>query len=211
VSKGEPRRIVLLVEGATEIALKPVLKSFLDHRCEAEDRPRVRLDMLELDSRLLKERLVRDLVARNIDAPGVLGVVALIDVVCSGRPKQFDDAGSAIEFLTRAASTSNPRFRAHAAQFDLEAWLLPYWTDICRRVGKRQASPGPHPEAVNHGNPPSRRLRELYRTAGKHYDKPRDALAILRDKDLSIAAAACPNLRALLVSLLELSGCSAPV
>ena len=190
---GGGNEIVLLVEGKTEKAVKPVLKRFLDERCEKninalgqpKPKPKVRLTTKPLDSRLLKEKTVKDQLTMNLGRPSVRGVVALIDVVCSGRPQQFKDAGAAIQFLADMAP-EEPRYRAHAAQYDFEAWLLPYWNDICLRLKIQKQPPGGNPEAVNRDHPPSRHLSKLYRLA-KHkpdYDKPRDALAILTDKDL---------------------------
>lgn len=92
-------------------------------------------------------------------------------------------------------------------QHDFEAWLLPYWEDICRRVGLKLASPGPKPEQVDLDKPPSVRLHELYRRAGRSYKKPRDAAAILRGKDLTVSAGRCPQFKAFLNSLLDLAGC----
>ncbi len=51
----------------------------------------------------------------------------------------------------------------------------------------------------NHGKPPAAHLAELF-MAGTHkrrYSKIRDGAAILRDQDLEVAAARCPELRAL--------------
>ena len=206
---GEGNRIVLLVECATETAIKEALKQFLDRCCEAQGKPKVRLSTRELGSRLLRPKEVADLVQRNLPATGVLGVVALIDVLVAGRPQQFPDAAAAIQFLEHSAGTTDPRFRAHAAQHDFEAWLLPYWQSICTKLKRQQKSPGANPEQVNHLTPPSKYLKELYRLAGRTYDKPRDAHAILEGKDLTVSANACPQFKAFLNSLLDLAGCTA--
>jgi hypothetical protein len=63
------------------------------------------------------------------------------------------------------------------------------------------------PEAVNHGNPPAYRLEELFKLGGRNkYNKPREAQRILRGKDLTVAADACPELKAFLNTILELCG-----
>ena len=84
----------------------------------------------------------------------------------------------------------------------MEAWLLPYWGAICQRLRVQRQAPGGQPEQVNLQRPPSRHLRDLYRAAGRDYDKPRDAKAIPDGKDLTVAANACPELKALLNTLL---------
>jgi hypothetical protein len=93
---------------------------------------------------------------------------------------------------------------------DFEAWLLPYWADVQKLAGSNRASPGVHPERVNHNKPPAYCLKEVFRTGsrGKHYVKPRDAGRILRDNDLMIAARTCPELKAFLTTLLTLCGLS---
>ncbi len=203
--RGGGNEIVLLVEGKTEKAVKPVLKQFLDARCEAEGKPKVRLVTKPLDSRLLKERIIRDHVRMNLKRPSVLGVVALIDVVSSGRDKQFENADQAIRFLQGAAPNES-RFRSHAAQYDFEAWLLPYWDSIVSKLHQKKQPPGANPETINHDHPPSRHLKELYHKAGLDYDKPRDALTILTGKDLTVSAAKCGQFKAFLNSLLFFTG-----
>jgi hypothetical protein len=200
-------RIVLLVEGLTETAIVPVLREFLDAQCEASNKPRVGLDAKPLNSQLLRADVLRDHVTRALQAKDILGVVALIDVVVSGRPQHFKTAAEAIAFLKANGAPSDPRYRAHAAQHDFEAWLLPYWDSICTRLKVRKKLPGANPEAVNHHHPPSTHLADLYKLAKRTYDKPRDGLAILRSKDLTVAAAQCPQFRLFLNSLLELAGC----
>src|SRR5258708_18853397 len=84
----------------------------------------------------------------------------------------------------------NPRFYPHVAQYDFEAWLLPFWSDIQRLAGHNKGAPAGPPESVNHNRPPSYHIREIFRI-GKcpdDYSKPRDASRILRGQDLTVAA-----------------------
>jgi hypothetical protein len=53
--------------------------------------------------------------------------------------------------------------------------------------------------------PPSYRLKELYQRAGRRYIKTIEMPAVLKGKDLSIAAAACAELKSLLNTLFLLS------
>lgn len=69
-------------------------------------------------------------------------------------------------------------------------------------------APSGPPEQVNHDRPPARRLKEIFER-GKcrdSYVKPRDALRILKDNDLSVAVNACPELKAFVNTILKLSG-----
>lgn len=193
-------KIVLLVEGRTETAFKEALKGFLDTRATQEGRPKARLITKPLDTRLLNPGRVRDQVALSLRDEEVVCVVGLVDVY-----PRFRSAQEAKEFLRQAAS-GHPKFHPHAAQFEVEAWLLPYWQEICRRLGVQRQPPGANPEQVNLQKPPSHHLAELYRLAKRSYDKPRDAKAILNGKDLLAAANPCPEFKALLNTLLQCAG-----
>ena len=189
-------KIVLLVEGKTETAVKEILKKFLDSQAAVQGRPRVGLKTKPLDSKLLSDERLRDQVAISLRDPAVECVVALIDVYPA-----FPSAQAAKTFL-RDTVGANPRFHAHAAQFDTEAWLLPFWPDICRKLRVQRQPPGGNPEQIDRQNPPSRRLTELYRIAGRDYDKPRDARAILDGRDLTVIAACCPEFKLFLNTLM---------
>lgn len=192
--------IVLLVEGKTEAALKRHLKRFLDGRAEAEEHPKVALrtkDVMTLSESRLRRRIRLELSAAQVSA-----VIGLIDVY-----PNFASAKEAKDFLRRAAD-GNPDFFAHAAQYEVEAWLLPYWEAICNRVGVDRAAPGAQPEQVDLIHPPSHRLEALYRLARprRKYIKTIEMAAILQGKDLTIAANLCPEFKSLLNTLLSLGG-----
>ena len=193
--------VILLVEGATETALKRHLKRFLDHRATTENKPRLALrtkSLRTVPSAVQFQKRVR----LELGSKGVEAVVGLLDVY----PK-FESADEAKEFMRKAAGFDE-RFFAHAAQYDVEAWLLPYWEFICHRIGVTRSRPGANPEQVNHMSPPSRRLEELYRIAKRKYKKPLEMTAILERQDLSIAARECRELRLLLNTLLKIGGLS---
>jgi hypothetical protein len=192
--------IVLLVEGDTEKAVKEPVKHFLDERAVAEGRPKVALRVKATMTPSLSK--LRGRIRLELSDPQVIAVVGLINVY-----PNFHSAEEAKAFLRQAAENT-PRFYPHAAQYDVEAWLLPYWDAICKRLGVRQNAPGPHPEEVDLSSPPSQRLQELYRLAKppRRYVKPIEMAAILRGKDLTVAAGRCPEFRALLNTLLTLGG-----
>jgi hypothetical protein len=192
--------IVLLAEGDTERALTEHLKVFLDQRATLEHKLRGALAARTYAA--LRPDKLRRQVQLLLAEPGVTAVVGLIDVF-----PNFTHAADAKLWL-REAVHEDERFFAHAAQYDVEAWLLPYWHDICRRLKIERRSPGTHPEFVNGQNPPAYHLEELYRLAkpkARKYSKPIEMREILRGKDLAIAAAACPEFRLFLNTLLELN------
>ena len=193
-------RIVLLVEGETEIALKAVLKTFLDQHATQHGQPYVRLQTRKIKS-LNQESLGRQ-IRLELQARENSAVVGLIDVF-----PRFKHANAAKDYLVEAARSASVGhgFHAHAAQYDVEAWLLPYWDVICDRIGFRQSRPGHNPEEVDDVKPPSYLLRELYRRAKREYTKTDQMPIILADKDLTIAANACPEFKSFLNTLLTLS------
>jgi hypothetical protein len=197
-------RIVILVEGRTEKAFRPTLQRFLEQRLPGR-MPKLHFDAqygpLPRDDRLKK--VVADWLARG--SQKAEHVIALTDVY-TGR-RDFEDGEDARRKL-RAWVGDEPRFHPHAAQYEFEAWLLPFWDRIQQLAKHNRAAPSGPPENVNHDNPPSRRIAEAFR-AGKARDtyvKVRDAARILEGCDLADAARVCPHLRDFLNTILTLSG-----
>lgn len=100
------------------------------------------------------------------------------------------------------------RFHPHAAQYDFEAWLLPYWSTIQKLAQHNRNAPSGNPELINHDNPPANRIKEIFESGGcrDSYVKPRDAGRILRENDLSVAVGQCSELKAFVNTILIVSG-----
>ena len=75
-------------------------------------------------------------------------------------------------------------------------------------AGHNRTAPAGRPESVNHNYRPFYHIKAIFRIGRgpRHYMKTRDAKRILQGKDLSVAAAACPELRAFLNTILTLCG-----
>lgn len=197
-------KISVLVEGKTERAFKPHLVEFLKSRL-AGRMPSV--DFFPYVGRIPKEDRLRRTVEgllRNGKVPSD-AVIALTDVYTG--TNDFVDAADAKKKM-RAWVGQNADFHPHAAQYDFEAWLLPFWSDIQSLAGHNKGAPSGAPETVNHNRPPSHHIREIFRTGSRRddYSKPRDANRILRGKDLTVPANICPELKAFLNTILTLSG-----
>jgi hypothetical protein len=100
----------------------------------------------------------------------------------------------------------NAAFFPHAAQYDFEAWLLPFWNEIQQLAKSNRTAPGSSAERLNHNSPPSKRINEVFRTGGSRraYVKPRDAHRILQGKDLLVIARDCLEFKAFLNTILTL-------
>jgi len=192
-------KIVLLCEGDTELALKGALKPFLDTWCDERGLRRVKIDVKPFDHSLNCKEIQRHLARHGRDSEVV--VIGLADVY----PK-FRGAAQVKEFLANCVRDSEfkDKFFPHAAQYEFEAWLLPFWDSICKRLGIKAKRPGANPEMVDDQKPPSKHLRELYAKAGRRYEKVTEAVKILKGRPIEEAAEQCPQLQELLDTLVKL-------
>jgi hypothetical protein len=198
-------KIALIVEGQTEKAFVPFLRSFLRSRLP-DSMPNI--DPLPYDGRIPTGEKLQRVVIRLLSGPRAADhVVALTDVYTGARPPEFQDATDA-KAKMRQWVGAEPRFHPHAAQYDFEAWLLPYWPSIQRLACHNRACPPGNPEEVNHANPPAHRIRDIFETGRcrDSYIKPRDAGRILRENDLSVAVSRCSELKALVNTILGVCG-----
>ena len=167
-----------------------------------------RLILHKYDGRIPKQdklKRVVEALLRGRD-PDADHVIALTDVYTG--LSDFQDAADAKKKM-RSWVGPNDRFHAHVAQHDFEAWLLPYCSPTIQELARHnRVAPAGVPESVNHTQPPSYHIKAIFRTGQgpRHYTKTRDAKRILQGKDLNVAAAACPELKAFLNTILTLCG-----
>ena len=200
---GESLRITLLVEGRTERAFIPYVREFLDRRL-GNNKPR--LATIVYHGRIPKEQKLRRTVENLLqDRTPPDCVIALTDVYTGSN--DFVDAVDARRKMRNWVG-NNEQFHPHAAQHDFEAWLLPYWDEIQKLAKHAKGRPPGPPESVNHNHPPSWHIKEIFRVGKgpRDYVKTRDVKRILLGKDLSIAAAACPELKSFLNTIIVLCG-----
>jgi len=192
-------KIAILVEGATEIAFREKLYEFLQSRLEQK---MPKLKFISQDGRIPKEaklkRVVENLLNDRYDA-----VIALTDIYTG--TKDFQSAEDAKAKMTEWVG-NNPNFYPHAALHDFEAWLLPYWETIQKLAKHNLSAPSGSPETVNHHNPPSYRIKEIFRLGKckRDYNKLSDAKAILKKNELMTAIQACPELKTFINRIISL-------
>ncbi|PHX57021.1 DUF4276 domain-containing protein [Tychonema bourrellyi FEM_GT703] len=189
-------KIAIIVEGKTETAFMPILRSFLKSRLQQMPK----LDTKPQHGRIPKEDKLKRVVENLLDKDGYDAVIAITDVYTG--TKDFRDAADAKAKMA-AWVGKNPNFYPHAASYDFEAWLLPFWSKIQQISGGNRAVPSGDPELVNHNNPPSDRIKEIFEQGKRRsYDKARDAKKILEGQNLVDAAKVCPELKAFLNTIL---------
>lgn len=197
-------KIAILVEGDTERVFLPPLRVFLSRHLAGK---MPNLAVRPYDGRIPKgdklRRVVEDLLTKR-PSPAE-AVIALTDVYTGS--SDFVSAADAKAKMI-AWVGNNDRFYPHVAQHDFEAWLLPYWSTIQKLAKHNMGPPSGPPEQVNHDRPPAARIKEIFERGQcrDSYVKPRDALRILRDNDLSVAVEACPELKAFVNTIIRLSG-----
>ena len=150
-------KISIIVEGKTEKAFMPHLREFLKPRLQ---KTMPRLDPLPYDGRIPKNGKLKRIVTGLLSGKKAAShVIALSDVYTG--TGDFHDAEDAKNKMRKWVGPE-PRFHPHAAQYDFEAWLLPYWPMIQKLAGHNRNAPSGDPELVNHNNPPSYRIKEIF-------------------------------------------------
>lgn len=194
-------KILILVEGETEKAFKPILSDFLKSRLEQLPMPK--LKFMPYKGRIPKGEKLKRVVENSLNQDNYDAVIALTDVY-TGKEIDFQDAADA-KAKMREWVGNNPNFYPHTAQHDFEAWLLPYWLKIQKLAGHNKSVPGGSPEQVNHGNSPAYRIQEIFKLGKKRdYNKIRDGSAILKDQDLMVSVNQCPELKSFINTILKL-------
>ncbi|BAZ82744.1 DUF4276 family protein [Sphaerospermopsis kisseleviana CS-549] len=193
-------KIAILVEGATETAFKPVLLYFLKSRLQQMPK----LKFIPHDGRIPKGDKLRRIVENLLIGKDAFDAVIALTDVHTGT-NDFKD-GEDAKAKMREWVGNNPNFYPHVAQYDFEAWLLPYWSTIQKLAKSNKSAPAGLPEKVNHGNPPSYRIKEVFETGKcqRSYNKIRDGARILKDQDLMVSVNQCPELKAFINTILEL-------
>ncbi|MBG1257928.1 DUF4276 family protein [Nostoc commune] len=193
-------RIAILVEGATEKAFKLILLDFLKLRLQQQ---MPKLQFIPDDGRIPKEEKLRRKVENLLTGRDAFdAVIALTDVYTG--TNDFQDAADA-KAKMKTWVGNNPNFYPHAAQYDFEAWLLPYWSTIQKLAGHNKSAPGGLPEQVNHNKSPSYHIKEIFELGKKRsYSKTRDAAKILKNNNLMDAVNLCLELKAFINTILSL-------
>lgn len=135
-------KIAILVEGATETAFKQVLLDFLILRLQKIPK----LKFIPHDGRIPKADKLKRIIENLLVKDDFDAVIALTDVYTG--TNDFQDGADA-KAKMREWVGNNPNFYPHVAQYDFEAWLLPYWSRIKDLAKSNKSSPAGLPEKVS--------------------------------------------------------------
>ncbi|MEO5359965.1 MAG: DUF4276 family protein [Nitrospirota bacterium] len=197
-------KISLFIEGETEKVFLPILRKFLEIHLSGR---MPKIIPRSYYGRIPKEdKLKRDVNRLLCGTKAVDHVIALTDVYTGVEPPIFIDAKDAKCKMQTWVGTE-PRFHPHAAQYDFEAWLLPYWSTIQKLANHNKTAPAGNPENVNHDFPPAHQMQEILRLGKvRSYVKPRDAVSILRKNNLIDTINVCSELKAFVNTIITISG-----
>jgi hypothetical protein len=197
-------KITIIVEGETERVFIRYLRKYLEKQL-AGRMPDI--NCFPYNGRIPKGDKLKRIVANLLRGKRASDhVIALTDVYTG--PQKVLDFNNAEEAKSKMRSWvgEEPRFHPHAAQYDFEAWLLPYWPTIQKLANHNKAAPAGHPETVNHNKPPAFYIKEIFETGDKRssYVKPRDASRILSENNLSVSISQCLEFKAFVNTILRL-------
>lgn len=198
-------KISVIAEGKTEKAFISHLRTFLE--------PHLTGRMPTLSPNIYDGRIpTGDKLKKRVDhllngSNPSDHVIALTDVYTGANQNDFSDASDAKQKM-RTWVGQEPRFHPHAAQYDFEAWLLPYWPRIQELARHDRSAPRGNPEKVNKNRPPSKLIIEVFRLGqGRDdYVKSRDINRILENQDLQVSVEQCSELKALVNTILSICG-----
>lgn len=193
-------KIAILVEGRTEKVFMPMLRNFLSSHLQQMPK----LVPIPQSGRIPKEEKLRRVVENLLVGKDACdAVIALTDVYTG--TKDFENATDAKAKMARWVG-NNHKFYPHVAQYDFEAWLLPFWDRIQELAKYKKSPPSGKPEEVNHNKPPSKHIQEIFQLGKcrESYSKTRDAPKILKDQNLKKAIDECPELKAFVNTIISL-------
>ena len=196
-------RIAILVEGRTEKAFFPFLRTYLQPKLQGSMPD---LNPVPYHGRIPKEqklqRTVKYLLSGSTAADAV---IALTDVYTG--TNDFATAQDAKQKMISWVGQI-PNFYPHVALHDFEAWLVPYWSKILQLARFHQNPPAGNPETINHNRPPSRLISEVFERGEcrDSYSKQRDVTRILAGEDLSQSVSSCSELKAFVNRIIALAG-----
>jgi len=191
------KRIVILCEGDTE---ENAIKYFVWPQWQKDGFGEIGLPTINLKAQL--EKIPR-YAQNNAKKEEVLAVFTLIDLYGMDRVRhrKDDDLSHKVarvqKWLRKGLSTKiRQKFHPHLSVHEVEAWLLADGRCLVKRLNDKSIKPDPQAEKRNFENPPSSRLKSLFKKYKREgYTKIVDGVALFQDADFETVYATCHYFR----------------
>lgn len=202
-------KFVLFVEGKTErVAVPSFTKRWLDVRLKQP----VGMKVVKFNGWPEFDREIKTKADSNLSGPSADDVIAGIGLLDLYGPTFYPadkaTAKERIDWATKKfeVDVNHGKFRMFLAVHEVEAWLLSQPDVFPSAIAAALSGKYSAPETVNFGRPPARLLAELYRTRLKRgYKKVTYGRALFAKLDPEAACRKCPNLQAMLETMLDLA------
>jgi hypothetical protein len=198
---------LLFVEGKTE---KKALSEFLRRWINTRLSTKVAIRCVDLKGWPNFRKEGRSGIAAVLDAPeheDVIAGIGLLDLYGPDFPARMPSGDQryrwGVEQFQR--EVNHPKFRMFFAVHETEAWLLSQTDVFPAGIRERLKKHEKRPETVNSTKPPSKRIAEAYQSKQWTYRKAIDGPGLFSKADPEKAYAACPHLRQMLDTMLDLA------
>ena len=197
-SQRNKQRIVILCEGDTE---ENAVRYFIWRQWEVDGLTEIGLHTINLDSKLEN---VTKYARRYLNESGIVAVFTLVDLYGMNRVQHNagDDLATKVNQVKQWLEEDLPpemseRFHSHVSVHEVEAWLLADGHCLAKRLNEKNIKPDPNAETRNFENPPSRRLKELFKKHGRYdYYKLKDGVPLFKDAKFDTVYKSCSYFRA---------------
>lgn len=207
-------KFVLFVEGRTEqVAVPNFAKRWLDVRLKR----RVGMKVVRFNGWPEFDREIKTKAHLNLGGPSGADVIAGIGLLDLYGPTFYPadkaTAKERIDWATKKfeGDVNHSKFRMFLAVHEVEAWLLSQPAVFPKEIEAALSGKDSRPEAVDFDRPPAKLLEDLYRTRLKRgYKKVTYGRSLFAKLDPEVACGKCPNLQAMLDTMLDLARRAGP-
>ena len=105
--------------------------------------------------------------------------------------------------VSRVAEPYRKKFKQHFAVHEVEAWIFADERALSKQLAGARVPSEAHPEELNTGNHPAKRLASLYSKHGQTYIKSVDGPLLLKAGEPELIYDKCPHFRLFIDDVLE--------
>ena len=194
----QKKRIIILCEGDTE---ENAIRYFVWRQWQKDGFGEIGLPTINLRAQFEK---VSRFTQNNAKKEEVLAVFTLIDLYGMNRVRHSKDddlphkVARVQRWLQKGLSAKiRQKFHPHVSVHEVEAWLLADGHCLARRLKDKNIEPDPQAEQRNFENPPSSRLKSLFKKYKREgYAKIEDGIPLFQDAEFDTVYASCSYFKA---------------